>query len=243
MKTKMWKTMIAAMAILPMALVSCHDDFFPGIAGRGEIVNETISLADFDGFVSTISADIYLTQGDKQEVVIEAQQNIIDEIDLDRVDGGVWTIHYRHHVGFAKPVKIYITIPTLTKAGISGSGEVTGTTPFTGLDQLKLFISGSGSMDLETESVEMDASITGSGDLKLGGKTGVLKLVVTGSGSFQGRDLVTTKADMTVSGSGSARLTVEEHLKVTVTGSGNVYYSGNPEVDLHITGSGSVTHQ
>ena len=79
MKTTMWKTGIAA-AIMTMALASCHDEFFPGVTGQGEVVSETVSLNDFDGFVSAISADIYLTQGDKQEVVVEAQQNIIDEI-------------------------------------------------------------------------------------------------------------------------------------------------------------------
>ncbi len=238
----MWKTGIAA-AIMTMALASCHDEFFPGVTGQGEVVSETVSLNDFDGFVSAISADIYLTQGDKQEVVVEAQQNIVDEIDFDHIEGGIWTIHYRHNVGYAKPVKVYITLPTLTEAGITGSGEIRGMTAFNGLDKLKLFIAGSGSIDLDTESAEMDASITGSGDMKLAGTTGNLKLVITGSGSFHSKDLVTPEAVMTVSGSGSARVTVEEFLKVTVTGSGNVYYTGNPDVDVHVTGSGSVIRQ
>jgi hypothetical protein len=242
MKTAMWKMMIA-LAVMPVALASCHDDFFPGVTGHGDVVTETISMDDFDGFVSTISADVILTQGDKQEVVVEAQQNIIDNIDFDHTEGGIWTIHYKHPVGVAKPVKIYITIPTLTQAGIAGSGEVTGTVPFTGLDELKLFISGSGSIDLEAESAELNASITGSGDMRMAGITGALRLIVTGSGSYHGRELVTPDAELTISGSGSARLTVEEHLKVVVTGSGNVYYSGNPEVDVHVTGSGSVTRQ
>jgi len=232
--------MIAGMVILPMALVSCRDEFMIGISGQGEIVKETINLDDFDGFVSAISADIYLTQGDKQEVVIKAQQNIIDNINLDRVENGIWTIRYDQMVRYTKPVKIYITIPTLTKAGVSGSGEITGLTPFTNLDNLKLIISGSGRMDLETESKEMDVAISGSGDLRMIGKTERLNLMVSGSGSFQGPELVSRRAEMTISGSGSARLKVEEFLQVIVSGSGNVYYSGNPELDVHVSGSGSV---
>jgi hypothetical protein len=240
MKTKMWRMMIAAIVILPMTLVSCHDEFFLGINGQGEIVEETVSLDDFDGFVSGISADIYLTQGDHQEVVIKAQQNIIDNIDLDRIESGIWTIRYHEMVRFSKPVKIYITIPTLTKAGVSGSGEITGLTPFTNLDLLKLSISGSGSMDLDTESKEMDVTISGSGDLKMAGKTDNLYLKVSGSGGFHGMDLVTKSAELTISGSGNARLTVEDYLQVLVSGSGDVYYYGSPELNVHISGSGSV---
>jgi len=240
MKTKMRNMMIAVLVILPMAFVSCHDEFMIGISGQGEIVEQTINLDDFDGFVSAISADIYLTQGDKQEVVIEAQQNIIDNIDLNRVENGKWTIRYHQMVRHSKQVKIYITITTLNIAGISGSGAIAGLTPFTSLDNLKLIISGSGSMDLDTESKSMDVAISGSGDLKMVGKTDKLNLFVSGSGSFNGKDLVTPRAEMTISGSGSARLTVEEYLQVLVSGSGNVYYSGNPELDVHVSGSGSV---
>lgn len=240
MKTKLWKFLITLMVILPLALVSCHDDYMIGIRGQGEIEEETISVDDFDGFLSAISADIFLKQGDRQEVVIEAQQNIIDNIDLDRIDNGIWTIRYHQMVRYAKPVKIYITIPTLTKAGISGSGEITGLTPFTGLDRLRLLVSGSGSIDLETESTEVDAAISGSGDLRMAGKTGEFSLLVSGSGSFHGSDLVTTSADLTLSGSGSARLTVEEFLHVMVSGSGYVYYYGDPDVDAHVSGSGRV---
>jgi len=240
MKTTLWKMMITLLVILPIGLVSCHDDFIVGISGQGDIVEETISLDEFDGFVSAIAADVYLTQGETQEVTIRAQRNIIDNLDLNRVDHGIWTIHYQQPVHFAKPVKIYITIPTLTKAGVAGSGEITGLTPFTNLDQLKLFITGSGSMDLDTESREMDVTVSGSGNLKMYGKTENLSVLVSGSGSFRGTDFMTNRADLTITGSGSARLAVDEFLHVRITGSGNVYYYGNPEVDLHVAGSGNV---
>jgi hypothetical protein len=237
----MWKLMIAAIVVLPMALVSCHDEWMIGISGQGEIVEQTIILDNFDGFVSDIPADIYLTQGDNQEVVFKAQQNIIDNIELERVDGGIWTIRYHQLVRYSKPVKIYITIPTLTKAGINGSCNITGLTSFTGLDQLKLFISGSGNIDLDFDSQKLNATISGSGNLNLSGTTDQVNLIVSGSGSFHGMDLATPRAELTITGSGSARITVEEFLKVNVTGSGNVYYDGNPELDVHVSGSGSVS--
>jgi hypothetical protein len=243
MKTKMLKMMVALFAILPVTLMSCHDEFMPGITGHGEIVSQTIDPGEFDGFVSAVPAAIYLTRGDRQEVVVEAQQNMIDNIDLDLTENGIWTIRYHHPVAYAKPVKIFITLPTLTKAGIIGSGYITGMNTFTELGRLRIIVTGSGNIDLDAESEEMDVTITGSGDLRMSGTTGSLELAITGSGSFYGKELMTPEADMTISGSGSARLCVEEYLKVLVTGSGNVYYTGNPAVSVHVSGSGKVIHQ
>ncbi|MFH0761640.1 MAG: head GIN domain-containing protein [Bacteroidota bacterium] len=242
MKTKKWELTIALCAVLPLFLFSSCEEYVIGINGQGEIVEQTVILDDFNGFVSGIAADIYITQGDQQEVVIRAQQNIIDNIDLDRVYDSIWAIRYKQWVGYCKPVKIYITIPTLTRAGISGSGGIFGETPFINLDQLNLNISGSGSIDLETESKAIDAGISGSGDLKLSGQTEDLDMVVSGSGSLKGTNMFTTRADVKISGSGHARLNVEEFLRVVVSGSGNVIYSGDPELDIHICGSGTVIH-
>jgi hypothetical protein len=241
MKTKMWKMMIATIVILPMTLVSCHKEFMPGISGQGEITEQTVSLDSFDGIVTDIPADIFLTQGAVQEVVIKAQQNIIDNIELDEVNDGIWTIHYHQPIRFAKPIKIYITIPTLTKAGINGSATITATTRFTGLDQLRLFVTGSGDINLDSDSKEINSTITGSGDLTLKGTTDLVTLLVSGSGSFHGIDLVTPRAEMTVTGSGNVHLTVSDYLHAMVLGSGNVWYAGTPELDVHVTGSGSIT--
>ncbi len=235
--------MIAMAAILPLALASCHDEFMFGISGQGEIVQQTISTDNFDGFVSAIAADIYLAQGETLKVEIEAQQNIIDNIDLDQMSDGIWTIHFHEMVRYSKPVKIYITMPTLKLAGISGSGKIEGITPFINLDKLNLVISGSGNIDLETESKHLDALISGSGEMLLSGNTDKLSLLISGSGGFHGTGLATPKAETTISGSGSARFTVEEQLKALISGSGSIYYAGNPELDVHVSGSGRVVRQ
>ncbi len=235
--------MVAMIAILPMVLISCHDEFKFGISGQGEIVRETASIENFDGFISAIAADIYVRQGDTLKVEIEAQENIIDNIDLDKVIDGIWTIHYREMVRYSKPVKIYITMPTLTLAGISGSGKIEGITRFKNLDELNLVISGSGNINLETETKHIDALISGSGEMLLSGNTDKLSLLLSGSGGFRGTDLLSPKAEATISGSGSARINAQDQLNALISGSGSVYYTGNPELNVHVSGSGTVKRQ
>jgi hypothetical protein len=239
MKTRKFYFLAVALATLTLTTPSCTDDYIEGIEGQGEIVESTVFPEDFDGIVSSIAATIYLTQGEKQEVVIQAQENIIENILLD-VRNGIWTIEYDRWVRWAKPVKIFITMPDLTKAGITGSGAIIGETRFEGLTNLDLMISGSGNIDLDSDSEAIDLSISGAGRYNLAGKTEKLDILVSGSGSIDAFDLETIEAKVTISGSGNAYLDASDYLKVTITGSGSVFYEGNPDVESHISGSGNV---
>ncbi len=240
MKLPDFKITMTILIALPLMLGSCVKNMLPGITGHGDVVTEYVSIEEFTGFANAISANVYISQGDEQEVRIEAQQNIIDNIDLDYVVSGFWTIKYHRWVRNAKPVRIYITIPTLDEAVISGSGEVMGETFFEDLDHLKLRISGSGNMALDCDSNEIDLTISGSGDFDVAGSTKRLDAKISGSGSIRAFDLETVEADMRISGSGGARLNVSDYLNATISGSGNIVYRGNPELDVHVTGSGDV---
>lgn len=239
MKTRITKLIMALAVILPVAFTSCTDDYINAIEGTGEVIESELVLDDFSGIISAIAAQIYLTQGDEQEVWIEAQENIIDNIELD-VRNDVWVIEYKEFVRWAKPVKIYITVPDLKKVSITGSGSVTGLTEFTGLEHLDLTISGSGHFDMETESESLDVLISGAGGFDLSGQTEKFSILVSGSGSINAEDLLTQEADVTISGSGNVYLDVRDYLNVLISGSGSVYYSGNPEIESHISGSGTL---
>jgi len=59
------------------------ESVFGCIDGEGAVTSEELLLNDFTKIKLKISADVYLTQGDVQKVVVEGQQNIIHAIDLD----------------------------------------------------------------------------------------------------------------------------------------------------------------
>jgi len=240
MKTRVRNYLLAIIAAFPFLLVSCEGGFFFGIVGEGEVVQATLDVDEFDGFVSTIDADVYVSQGEDFEVVMEAQENIIDNMDLSWVRNGTWTIKYYHWVKHSRPVKIFITVPELYKVSLSGSGEILGETPIVTDGKLTLRISGSGRIDLEAEADEMDVSISGSGDIYLAGYTDYLDCSISGSGGIFAYEMLAKSADVHISGSGDTRVSVEEYLEASISGSGSVFYKGSPSVDSHISGSGTI---
>lgn len=209
------------------------------VKGEGPIVEKTLQLDDFQGVALSISGDVFLTQGAQQSVRIAAQQNVIDLIETE-VNGGVWKIKTRENINRHEPIKIYITIPSLNYAYISGSGKMTTQNTFTGGEQLKVGISGSGDLQISADARAVDAHISGSGDIELTGSTTDISMHISGSGDIEADDMTSQNGNVHISGSGNCKLHTTKALEVHVSGSGDVYYKGSPTVDSRISGSGGL---
>lgn len=228
-----------AVVFLLVTANSCISNGQFGIRGEGSVVERKFNLDPIEGIYLPGSAKLYLTQGSDQEVRIQGQENIIDNLNLE-VTGKIWEIDNKRSVWQSEPVKIYITLKTLKRIRISGSGDVRFENTFTDQRDLEIRISGSGNLDLDIEARDINASISGSGDLHMRGEADYVDCSITGSGSVDAYDLLARKAEARISGSGGMELSVEDRLDAHITGSGNIYYKGHPRVNSSISGSGSV---
>ena len=70
-------TLFTIIIVLSFAFSACHKDD-KHIKGEGPIVSQPFDLPSISGIALSIDANVILTEGDVQEVTIEAQQNIID---------------------------------------------------------------------------------------------------------------------------------------------------------------------
>lgn len=210
-----------------------------GIKGEGPQVSRTLDVDGFEGITLAFNATIYLTQGDRYSVRVEGQENIIDNIETD-VRGGHWKIEFDERVGRHEKLTLWITMPTLNEASISGSGDIRGETPFRNLGDVKIGISGSGDIRMELEAERVNTGISGSGDIRLNGSTGAHEVHISGSGDIDAQDLRSRDTRVHISGSGDCRVHASENLKVSTSGSGDVYYAGRPGVSARVSGSGKV---
>jgi putative autotransporter adhesin-like protein len=208
------------------------------IKGEGQKVTKELTLSNFDGIGLAINAHVYLRQG-PQSVKIEAQRNILDNIKTE-VKNDSWNIKYHKNVRHHDGVKIWISMPTLTKAAVSGSGDIEATGSFANLGNLSLAVSGSGNISLGASSKSVKAAISGSGDMDLSGNTGEFSVSIAGSGDVNAKDLKAVSCNVRISGSGDAAVYATKDLNVAIAGSGDVVYSGNSSVRSKISGSGDV---
>jgi hypothetical protein len=241
------------------AIVSCEKSELFGIKGEGPEVKETLELPVTKGLILEIPATVYLKQGEEQSMVIEAQQNIIDNIERSNKYGAL-KLKFDRNVVKSKPITIYMTVANIDKIDISGSGELFSDTKFITDGYLSINISGSGKVHLNADADEVDLNISGSGEIYLAGICNKLEgdisgsgeislesgnasyanLNVSGSGDIYAFNYLIEECYINTAGSGDSRVNVSDKLNVKIAGSGDVYYKGHPSVILSIAGSGSV---
>ena len=210
------------------------------ISGEGSVVKKEIDVDGFTGVSLGFAGDVYLTQGSSYNVVVEAQQNIIDNLKRE-VRNGVWYVKHDKNVKNSKGVKVYITMPTLDYASVAGSGNLITETKFTGLGNLKATVSGSGNLKLDVEASDVTGGISGSGKIVLKGTGSSLDMSISGSGDIYAEDLKVEDCDVAISGSSNAKVWVTGDLDASISGSGDIRYKGDaPKVRARVSGSGDV---
>ena len=205
---------------------------------------ETRDVGSFSSISLSISADVYLTQGNDTKVVIEAEQKILDLIRTEvvgdnlkiKLKTGKWYIRSN------KQIKIYVSTPDVEGLFLSGSGNIKAETQIK-TESLDFAISGSGNIVIDDLVVsDIEGHISGSGDIDLSGsKTAeTLEISISGSGDLFADNLKVNSVEIRISGSGTCKVFAVSELEVSVSGSGSVYYKGNPMVNAKVSGSGKV---
>ena len=202
-----------------------------------------IDVSSFSELSFGISGELYLTQGSREFVEIEADDDDFDKIEFYN-RGGRLSIRSKERNGWRSGrmgrVRIYVTAKELDRISVSGSGSIYGEGKFDA-DDLKIVVSGSGSISLESESRDLEVRVSGSGSMELTGSSEYAEIGISGSGRVKARDMTVETLDASISGSGSCYITVEKEIEANISGSGSVYYDGDPDrVINNASGSGKV---
>lgn len=235
--------MAALASTLLLASCSVLNEFIEAgqpIRGSGEMREETRNVRGFTGVEMATVGTIYLVQGDREELRVEAEENLLPHLHT-RVESRVLRIDTPDNVTLrpTQPIRLYLTVRELDRALVSGSGSLEAEN--LRARRLAATISGSGNLNLTGLTADaLTSAVSGSGGLIAAGRVTTTDLNISGSGSVEARELESARASVNISGSGSATLRVRERLDATISGSGSVRYYGNPRVSQNATGSGRV---
>lgn len=203
-------------------------------------VTRKLNIDDFSKVTLNISADVYIEQGNTQEVVADGSERLINLLETE-VNDRKWSIEYteKNVKTNNEKLKITITVPDLEGIKLNSSGDIHGTGTIKA-NEFYVGINGSGDVVLNLEVGELELSVNGSGDMKLSGKAREVDVSINGSGDIKASDLKCEEAEIGINGSGSVSIYVAERLEAKVNGSGDVHYSGDPSIKVRSYGSGDV---
>ncbi len=214
------------------------------VPGSGNVQTETRDTGAFEAVAFEYPADITIQQGEKDTVVIQAEDDLLQQLSTE-VTSGKLTIKtlvtdWKTRVNPTNPVKITITMKNPKEIEFAAP---VGTVQVNGLqtETLKLVLSGAGQVKVSGIEVGvLDGVLSGAGDMQVAGAADEIKLLLSGTGNFNAGDLSSQKAIVELSGMGDVIVRVESELAATLSGAGSVKYFGNPRVTQTVTGAGSI---
>ncbi len=202
---------------------------------------ETRDVSNFSKIYIGGAFNVYLSQGNSYEVIVEATSEDMENI-VAEVSGNKLQVKTRKG---ARNVKgdIYLTFKDIDEIHSAGASNVKSETVIKA-HNFGVKSSGAGEMSLELEVDDIKISSSGASTLTLSGKAGNQDISLSGAGSIKAFDLVGKSASITASGAGNIRVNVTGTLNVRSSGASSVRYKGSPEVEsIKISGAGSVNKE
>ncbi|SEP44549.1 head GIN domain-containing protein [Niastella yeongjuensis] len=214
------------------------------ITGKGPVVVESRQTATFDGLNLKIPAELYFKQDSVFKIELQAQENILDEIETAVINNEL-QIRFRHDITKVRSndgITVLINGPDVRSFTVDGSGYLEIPDLITPAN-MSLHVNGSGNLKVNNvNTTEVNGEISGSGIITVSsGNANTNNLKISGSGLINASGLMVKDARANVKGSGNIQLFATQTLDATISGSGSILFKGSPAVTTHISGSGTVT--
>jgi hypothetical protein len=191
------------------------------VEGSGVAVTQTRDVAPFQSVELAGANYVVIRAGEKQSVVVRADDNLVDSVTTEVHDGKLVIGNTAGSFTTKTPMRAVVTVPSLTALTLSGSGNIVVRGINT--NDLAVLLSGSGTLTGSGSATAVDVTVMGSGRTLLG-------------------RLVAEHVQAVVTGSGTIVVTATKSLDAAVPGFGSIVYAGNPSsVTKSVTGMGSIT--
>jgi hypothetical protein len=217
---------ISGIFLLPMIFFTqgCflhhQHDHHDSIVGSGRTVTEERIVPACHGIQIVGAAKVFLKQDTRQDVLVEADDNIIDRV-VTRCENGYLVVGLESESYTQTTVNVYVSLTTIEDVEILGAGDIV-TTGLIQCDTLKCRIEGAGNISLE-------------------GNAGVQTIIIDGAGNIDNFDLICSRCTVTINGTGNCEVNVTQRLDATINGVGNIVYEGNPsDVNRSVNGIGRI---
>ena len=200
------------------------------IEGSGNVITKDISVRSFDELDASGVFNLQLSQGDKETLRIEADDNLMDLFIVEN-EGSTLKIKMKKNSNFnsKKQLKVYVTFKTLKSMDLGMVGGTSSDEKLKFADlKLKNQSVGSVSLNMTLQTLNMENQSVGSVKLEGSAENAVVKN--NSVGSINAGNFVVQKMDIENNGVGSATVNAEKELKYSDSFLGKVSNRGNATV-------------
>ena len=197
------------------------------IEGSGNVVTKDVAIQPFDQLEANGVFNVVLTQGNKESLKIEAEDNLQPLFEIKN-EGSRLIVDMKKdsHFNSKKKMTIYITFKNLKSMDLKMVGNVSseGNLNF---GDLSLANKSVGSVDLALNAQKLDINNKSVGNLRLSGKAENAIIRSNSVGAIKASDLLVQTMDIDNDGVGSAEVNAVKELKVKDSFLGKVRNAGS----------------
>ena len=238
-------TVAVCVAILGLILTGCSckcGGSGEGIVGSGIVITEERTVSGVSAVTVANQGDLVIEFGDTERLVIEAEDNLIEHIDV-KVSGGSLTIRTKPGVGSLRnneAIRYHLTVRKLTALTATSAGDIEA--PAIEAEHFSIRASSAGDVMIEAlRAKSLNASLSSAGDVVIGGGfVDEQTVTVSSAGDYDAPEMESLRARVTVSSAGDATVWVAEELSGSVSSVGDLRYLGDPRVDVQRSSHGKV---
>ena len=206
------------------------------IEPSGNIVTREVSIQPFDAIQAKGLYELVLSQGDKESVKIEADDNLQSFFSVSN-NGSTLIIDMPklkdRNIDFKDKsekqglkLKVYVSFKKLKSLDVGVVGNIHSATSLK-FDAFKIDSKNVGNINLQLTTDKLNVQNKGVGNLTLSGSAKEATITNAGVGQFEGEDLIVQTMNIENSGVGSANVNVEKDLKIKESFLGKVRNKGN----------------
>lgn len=227
-------------AITCIAITACvNGQIRRTVHGNHNVVKQERQAGRFTGIKVSTGIDVYLKQGDKESISVEADENLLEYIKTE-INGDVLNIYSDANIREARMENVYVTIKDIKSLRTSSAGDIIGETHMT-TDDLELSASSAGDIKLEVTAKSIRVDISSSGNVTLDGTAERLDAELSSAGDLNAFELSVKEADVSVSSAGDADINVSDKLTARASSAGDINYTGDPKyIDAHSSSAGGI---
>lgn len=213
---------------LATILSSCNVNMFNRINGNRNVVTEDRNLKeDFTKIKVSTGLDLYISQGSKTDITVEADENLQDII-ITEINDGVLKIYSEKNIWKAKARKVYVTVETLE--GVTAtSGSDVYTKETLRVNDIKISSTSGADIRMSLNANSVSSSATSGSDIEISGIANNHSSSATSGASIEAYNLRSKNVNVKVSSGADINIYASESITAKASSGGDIDFKGNPK--------------
>lgn len=222
---------------------SCVIDMFNRVNGNRNVVTEDRSTKEnFTKVKVSSGIDLYISQGFKNKIVVEADENL-QEIIITEVKNGELKIYSDKNIWRAKARKVYVTIKELAAISATSGADVYSKETLK-VNDLSVSATSGADINISVDANTVETSATSGSDIEITGITNSHSTKATSGASINAYQLESKNVTAKVTSGADINVFASVSLDAKASSGGDIDFKGNPKnVNKKSSSGGSISAQ